>query len=164
MTPPPPAPNLYLSAVSYHAALLSAGWVLIGQGVGGKVFHRAGDVEVVKVSEGDNCYLAFASYAMAHRSSCTPNLQIVFQNSLWAVTHIEHLQPLVPANIAAIGAWWAAYLVAKKAKASPPLPAEWSGLADALWPIASNGNCGFDMKPANAIQRGQTVVFIDPLN
>jgi hypothetical protein len=160
----PPDPALSNSAQGYEAELQIAGWKLIGQGVGGRVYHRVGDLEVIKVSDGDFCYIAFAEYAQANQSTCVPKLQVVHRTLQWAVTHIEFLQPLDAVNAAAIAAWWQAYVAARRQGAPAPQPTAWSALAAALGPIAIQRKCGFDMKEANAMQRGADVVFTDPLN
>lgn len=62
----PPDPRRSTSAATYCCELKRTGWVQIGEGVGGHVFHRADDPAVIKVSDGDNCYLAFADYVVAN--------------------------------------------------------------------------------------------------
>ena len=160
----PPEPSLYSTASAYCCALLSAGWTSIGQGVAGQVFHREGCAEAIKVSDGDPCYLAFADYAAKYPSQCLPKLQVVYRNGQWAVTHIELLRPLDSKDADEVKAWWDLYIAAKKSGCTPPPPAGWSALADALGPIACREGCRFDMKCENAMQRNGVVVFIDPLN
>lgn len=159
----PPDPKLSRSANQYEQALESAGWTRIGAGAGGRVFHRACDPDVIKVSDGDDCYLAFANFAAANPAPCLPDLRVVYQNGQWSVVHIELLAPLDSGNEAAVSTWWIDYQAAAKSKSARPAPADWSALADSLRPIASLGACGFDMKSENAMQRGATVVFTDPL-
>jgi len=159
----PPVPANSNTAVSYESALMAAGWSLIGQGAGGRVYHRNGDGCVIKVSEADLCYLAFATYAQSNPQTCLPTLTIVHHGNNWAVIHIEMLEPLNTINADRVLTWWSDYITARKNGLTLPAPTDWSALANALGLIASSGNCGFDMKSANAMQRGSTVVFTDPL-
>ena len=119
---------------------------------------------MVKVSDGDACYLLFADYAAASPEDCLPALSVVHRTRQWAVTHVERLDPLDAASSAALDAWWVALVAAWRSGGPLPPPAEWTDLATRLRPIAAAGGCGFDMKPANAMRRGASVVFIDPLN
>jgi hypothetical protein len=160
----PPDPNLSGTAVAYCCALTTAGWTCIGEGVGGRVFHRAGDDQVIKVSDGDRCYLLFADYASSHPTECVPKLAVVYRTDQWAVTHTEFLAPLDQDNSSSVEARWQQYMAARKQGSSTPIPAEWSAPADALQPLAIGDKCCFDMKQENAMQRGNVVVFVDPLN
>lgn len=72
--------------------------------------------------------------------------------------------PLSSVNASAINQWWNAIVTAWKTKGPLPCPKDWSEVANALRPIAREGRCEFDMKEVNAMQRGNTVVFTDPLN
>lgn len=76
MHPPPPFPPPFGSAVRYEEALAAAGWLLIGGGAGGRVYHRPGDAEVVKVVDGDVCYHAFVSFVLGNPSACLPTLTL----------------------------------------------------------------------------------------
>jgi hypothetical protein len=161
----PPDPALSPSAVHYAQTLMDAGWICIGAGVGGEVFHRQGDPDVIKVSDGDECYVSFAAYAQANPMTCLPRLRIVHSITFrWTVTHIEFLQHITLANEKAVESWWNLYVIAKRNNAPFPQPNDWSIMATALWPIAKTNNCGFDMKAVNVMQRGNDVVFIDPMN
>jgi hypothetical protein len=160
----PPDPNLSKGAAAYCCELERAGWVQIGGGAGGRVFHRNDDQMVIKVSDGDDCYLAFVDYVLATPQDCLPILESVYRSDQWSVTHIERLEPLSDRNAAAVNQWWAALEQALKQNLPLPSPKNWSDVIVALLPIARAGSCNFDMKTANAMQRGSTVVLIDPLN
>jgi hypothetical protein len=160
----PPSPAAHNSAHSYRAALVNDGWIQIGQGAGGTVHSKASEKIVVKVSEGDDAYLAFVRFVLANASPCLPVVTLIHQSQNWAVIHIELLVKLSPAASALVATWWAGYVAAKKSKSPLPPPAEWSNTADCLQAVAIANNCGFDMKADNAMQRlDGTIVFTDPL-
>ncbi len=116
------------------------------------------------MSDGDNCYLAFAEYAMANPQNCLPKLNVVHRSDQWAVTHIEHLIPLDAANATKLKHWWREIITAWRTSSPLPCPKDWSQVANDLRQIAIDRGCSFDMKEVNAMQRGYTVVFTDPLN
>lgn len=93
MHPPPPFPPPFGSAVRYEEALAAAGWLLIRGGAGGRVYHRPGDAEVVKVVDGDVCYHAFVSFVLGNPPACLPTLTLEHWDAinLWGVVHIERL-------------------------------------------------------------------------
>ncbi|MGC4409953.1 hypothetical protein D4A92_07655 [Rhizobium rosettiformans] len=159
----PPDPSCSNGAAGYCNELVRAGWSEVGKGACSRVFHRAGDTTVIKVSDGDQCYLAFVDYVITNPMDCLPNLENVYRSQAWAVTHIEHLDVLSESNGTQLLKWWESFIAARRNNMQVPLPADWSQVACALQPIASEGGCGFDVKKINAMQRGSTVVFTDPL-
>ena len=52
----PPDRTLSNCATNYETELQRTGWICIGQGGGVRVYHRTGDPEVIKVSDGNFCY------------------------------------------------------------------------------------------------------------
>ncbi len=160
----PPDPALSHSASHYCTELEDAGWVEIGNGVGGRVFHRDVDPEVIKVTDGDDCYLAFAEYASDHPQECLPKLEIKHRDDQWAVIHIEKLNLLSDDNSKFLMEWWDRYLVARKKNSTLPSPKNWSDFVTRMFDLAKNCGCDIDIKPNNAMQRGSTLVFIDPLS
>ena len=161
---PVPDPAHYDGAAGYCEALVRAGWKPAGEGVGGRVFHRHGNTDVVKVVDGDRCYMAFADFALAHPSNCLPALRFAHRTEQWAVLHIERLKPLDARNASAFDKWLVAFLASGKAGTSPPPPEAWSTVAASLRKIAISHNCGMDLKMDNVMQRNGTLVFSDPLN
>lgn len=164
MMPPNPAP--YPTPVSYERALENAGWSRIGEGVGGRVYHRDGDPKVIKVVENDACYMAFANYAQANPQPCLPDLTFAHTANGWAVIHIERLSPIPEAVYPEVDRWWTDWCLSVRTKGARPEPLEWSDLFDALRPLASAGSCGLDVKPDNVMVRPGTgeIVFMDPMS
>lgn len=160
----PPDPKNYHSAVSYEEDLKKNGWALINGGAYSRVYRNSNDDCVIKVSEVDDCYMEYAYYAEKSLLDCVPKLKVIYKSEDWFVTHIEFLSALSSDNIIKVRDWFNSYINAKKNNSNLPEPKEWSKLADDLRKIAQDNKCGgFDMKPDNAMQRGSTVVFTDPL-
>lgn len=161
-----PNPSQYSSPNAYMSALKQTGWKRVGSGVGGTVFRQSGTKFVLKVSQGDKCYLNFVDYVIQNPRPNLPKLQTIHRASSWAVTEIELLRP-VPAPWAyELGIWHTLYLQAKKQQITRPTPAEWSSTADDLFALANSTGCGVDLKFANFMWRpsDKKVIFTDPLN
>jgi hypothetical protein len=106
----------------------------------------------------------FVQFASSNPSSCLPVVTLIRDSQNWAVTHIEILNELDPADAASVATWWAGYITAKRLNLPLPEPAEWSNMAEALRTVAICNRCGFDMKAENAMKRPDgTIVFTDPL-
>ncbi|WP_455985129.1 hypothetical protein [Methylorubrum extorquens] len=161
----PPDPQQYRTAVGYGEALKEQGWSRTGGGAGGSIYHRVGGPQIIKVTDGDDCYLAFANYAENNPLSCLPLLKIVYRGSGWGVIHIEHLSQLSSEKADEVRKWWEEYVSSKKANSPSPSPQVWSDLMDDIWLIAKSHRCGFDFKAENVMQRSRTgeVVFVDLL-
>lgn len=159
-----PDPTFSHSAVHYCTELEKAGWSELGRGAGSRVFHRDTDREVIKVTDGDDCYLTFAKYASAHPQQWLPNLEIKHIGTKWAVIHIEKLDELDPHNANSLIKWWSDYNVASKAGNTLPSPKIWSDFASEMFRLGRSCACYVDIQTKNAMQRGSTLVFIDPLS
>lgn len=159
-----PDPHSYETAVGYHTALSAAGWTFIGHGVGAKIFRHGSAPDVLKVSDGDQCYLAFADYVAENWTPFLPKLDSIFRGEKWAVTRVEYLTPLNAKDAVRVNDWVDDYLNFRRGNQSPPLPTEWSTVLDDLFNIAMTCGCGLDLKPDNWMLRGDRIVLTDPLN
>ena len=161
----PPAPASYPSAVRYRAALVADGWKLLATGGrGGTVYRKAGESFAIKVSEADDCYLAYVKFAASYASSHVPQLSLQYDYNGWAVVHTEELFPLEAADIAMLKKWLLDFRAAKMGKMPFPSPICLSQLLDQIVSIAPQG-CGLDVeKTGNVMKRHNgTLVVTDPL-
>lgn len=144
--------------------LSEAGWKCIGSGVASRVYRYGSEQTVLKVSDGDECYLLFVDYAVANWTAALPKLVNLYRGGNWAVTRIEFLMQLSVGDAAHIVAWKDDYVDCRRKNLSRPLPYERSAALDDLFAIAIKHDCGMDLKPDNWMRRGDTIVLTDPMN